>query len=285
MKSVLLAALAAVLLAMLAQAGARTDAWPLHIGSRGPRVAAVQWLLSGHCPNKFAPRCGGKVKPTLGTYTKGIYGTKTLAAARAMKYRLGWPDPYWRDGKTGPYFIEIMEGKRTRPIKWVALAQQRLLLVEPGISPMATKIKALAISQLGVSEYPSNSNRGPCISYPCSRNTPRPSYQASTGQYNVAWCASWIQWLLWQTGYGRIADRTAGVLYLETWARWHNFLSAKPHVGSLVTYLDDGGHVGVIMRVTASGYVEASGNSHNAVRETWHPWNYRLRVFINLPGI
>ena len=52
MKKVLLAVLAALLLCGPASAG-RHDALPLHQGSAGPRVAALQWLLAGHRPNVF----------------------------------------------------------------------------------------------------------------------------------------------------------------------------------------------------------------------------------------
>lgn len=280
MKKVLVAVLAALILCGPAWAR-RHDNYPLHPGSAGPRVAALQWLLGGHRPNVFT-----KVKGTYKGKPSGYFGANTSKAVYAYKYRIGYPTRYLtakRKYQAGNYFIELLLGKRHRTKEMVALAARRVSgLVEPGVSPMALKLRLLAVSQLGVTESPWGCNCGPHISYSVNRY---PAYEASTGAYYAAWCASWIQWLLWQSGYGRIADNSAGVLYIENWAQRHGYLSAKPHVGSLVAYLDDGGHIGMVMKVTASGYSEASGNSDNRVQETWHPWNYRLRVFINLPGI
>jgi hypothetical protein len=243
-------------------------------------VAALQWLLAGHKPNIFT-----KVKGTYKGKPNGYFGENTAKAVYAYKWRLGYPTRYLtkkRKYQAGVLFVDLLLGKRHRTKEMVALAARRLQQVEPGISDRAQKLRTLIQSQLGVSESPWGCNCGPHISYSVNQY---PAYEASTGAFYAAWCASFVQWALWQSGYGRIADNSAGVLYIENWAQYHGYLASKPHVGSLVAYLDDGGHIGVIMKVTASGYMEASGNSGNAVRETWHPWNYRLRVFINLPGI
>jgi hypothetical protein len=271
----------------------RHDLYPLHIGSSGPNVCELRYLLRDPAPkqNVFhvhvkgtykGPLCSKK-HPELGYLgrsfaTTGIY---------AYKYRLGYPSRYNSKAKpiAGKAFINLLRGRAHRTKEMVALAQQRLRLVESGMTAMAAKIKALEVSQLGVTENPWNSNGGPHISYPWPTHGGYPSYQSATGAYWAAWCASFQVWAFHQAGYGWIGDRSAGVLYIEDWARRHGYLASKPHAGSLVAYLDDGGHIGFIARVTASGYSEISGNTSNAVHETWHPWNYRLRVFINLPGV
>lgn len=253
----------------------------LHVGAADARVCGVKWMISGphgHRPNVFTVR---------GTYTRPLhpgcnYAGKTWGAAvAAYKYRLGYPKRFVKP-VAGPYFFALLRGSKHRPLLWVALAQRRAKPIIAGPSAFALKIRALALSQLGVHEIPDNSNRGPRISYTSGGFGP---YQGSTGAYGAAWCASFVQWLLQRVGYGTIADRSAGVLYIEGWAHARHFVQAPVRVGSLVAYLDDGGHIGVVTKVTASGYVEVSGNTSNAVRQTWHPWNYRLRVFINLPRI
>lgn len=278
-------------IAPAATAPTRNDALPLHGGSSGPRVAAVQWLVSGHRPNVFT-----KVKPTLKVYTKGIYGSRTKAAVQAYKYRIGFPAkgqcPSTRAVSTvtntaGKRFFDILLGHKQRPICWVALAQQRIKIVVPGASKMALAIKSLEVAQLGVHEVPSNSNRGPCISYTCRLGTLGyfGPYQGSTGAYGLAWCASFQQWAFGARGPGYFANRSALVSYIEHWAQQRGYLNAKAKVGSLVAFLDDGGHMGYVTKVLASGYVTIEGNASNSVKQVYHPWNDRLRVFINLPGV
>lgn len=279
MKRGLVAAVLAALVVCAPAQATRHDRLPLHPGSAGPRVAALQWLLAGHRPNVF-----NKVKGTYKGKPNGYFGTRTARAVYAYKYRLGYPARYNRKARpvAGSYFFALLLGRKHRTKEMVALAARRLKLVVPGATPMALKIKALAISQLGVTEQPYGSNRGPRISYPVGS---RPSYQAATGAYGAPWCASFDQWLLWQAGYGRIASDSAGVYFIEDWARAHGFLNSKAKVGSFVAFLDDGGHIGYVTKVLGSGYVTVEGNSRNSVRQVFHPWNDRLRVFINLPGV
>jgi hypothetical protein len=288
----LIALLAATALSAPASAAVRHDAFPLHAGSTGTRVAAAQWLVSGHRPNVFT-----KVKPTLKHYTPGVYGARTKSAVVAYKFRIGYPAKGQCGAKTttlvptvGRYFFDLLEGRKQRPICWVALAQQRVQLVVPGASPLALKIKAWEIDQLGTHEVPDRSNRGPRISY-APAGWPFAPYQAATGAYGAAWCASLQQDAFEIAGAGTFADRSAGVLYIEAWAHDHGYLNAKAKVGALVAFLDDGGHIGYIVKVLASGYVTVEGNAGGSrfhggqVMQVYHPWNDRLRVFIYLPGV
>lgn len=262
----------------------RHDGYPLHAGSHGQRVQDLQWLLGGHRPYVFS-----KVKPTYRWKPNGAYGARTKHAVKAMKYRIGYPAAGQCSHKrstvtdtAGSTFTLILEGKLQRPICWVAVAQLRIQLVEPGVSPAAWKIKELELSQLGTAEIPAGSNRGPRISYTSAGYGP---YQGATGAFGLAWCASFQQWAFSTVTGATFADRSAGVLYIEAWAQRHGYLNAKAKVGSLVAFLDDGGHIGYVSKVLASGYVALEGNSGDAVRQVFHPWNYRLRVFINIPGV
>lgn len=267
---VALAVLAASLaLPAIASGATRHDAYPLHAGSTGPRVAGLQWMLSGHRPNVFR-----QVKPTLHHYTPGVFGARTKAAVVAYKFRLGYPPKLIRP-VAGRYFIALLRGK-PRPVAWVALAQKRLKAVVPGASPLALKIKAVEVSQLGVSEN-TGYNRGTTVD----------AYSRYFGlPLGLAWCEIFQQWSFAHAGYRPpFADRSFAVFYTVEWARQHGFLNAKAKVGALVAFLGDQGHIGYVVKVLASGYVTVEGNSSNRVQQVYHPWNDRLRVFIWLPGV
>lgn len=272
-----------VMLALAPAANAAPNSWPLHPGSHGPKTAALQWLLAGHKPNVYA------VQPTFHVKVNGGFGARTKSAVVIYKNRIGYPKAGQCGAKTsmvvaetGPQFFAILEGKKARPLCWIGLAQKRTRIVVPGATKLALKIKALEVSQIGIREIPDGSNRGPHISQPWPGY---PSYQSVTGAVAAPWCASFQQWAFSQSGDGTFADRSAGVLYIESWAHQHGYVDATANVGSLVAFLDDGGHIGYVVKVMAAGYVSLEGNSNNSVREVYHPWNDRLRVFIDLPGV
>lgn len=80
---------------------------------------------------------------------------------------------------------------------------------------------ALAQSQLGVSESPKGSNRGPALAKYFAADNYKPG--AKDGGY--AWCAAWICWLLqtWmeagaKTRFRFIAPRTPSAFGLIDWA-------------------------------------------------------------------
>jgi len=275
-----LTALAVLLAFVLApSAGAKTVT--LHPGSTGPRVADLQWLLSGHRPNVFT-----KVKPTLVHYTRGTFGTaagRTGSAVFAYKYRLGYPAKY--NSKThpiaGPYFFNLLLGHTPWKVSWAALASTRLKAVEPGATAWALKVKAYEVTQLGVMEVGDNSGRQVNI------------YQSATGAYNAAWCASFQQYAFLHVGYGTIADRSAGVFYIERYARDHHLVKghpgstavwAKPKVGRLVAFMDGQGHIGYVVKVTASGFSYIAGNDGNGVHERFLNLGARPTAFLSWPG-
>jgi hypothetical protein len=78
----LLVAVAASLTLAAPSLAARHDSLPLHPGSAGPRVAALQWLLAGHRPAAY--RFG-----YLHTRPTGYFGRRTKVALRKTK----WPAP------------------------------------------------------------------------------------------------------------------------------------------------------------------------------------------------
>jgi hypothetical protein len=250
----------------------------LHAGSHGQRVKDLQWLLAGHAPNTFS-----SIKPTFHWKPNGSFGPRTAAAVKQYKWKLGYPGKLVRP-IAGPYFFELLTGKAHRPIRWVALAAHRLSIVAHQPTAIALRIKALEVSQLGVAEVPLGSNRGPQVAI----------YQRATGAYGLAWCVSFQQWSFLTGGYGTFAYDTASVYYAVDWAQPRGLLRAQPKVGAIVAFIDydsaghripGTGHMGYVVKTTASGFVYVAGNDGNAVREHFLPNGTRSHVFIYLPGL
>jgi hypothetical protein len=311
---ILLAVLVTVMLAVGGNAASRKtaakapacpaarQAFPLHAktahakASCGQHVADLQWLLHGGKPYVFK-----QVKPTFKGRPNGSYGALTKHDVLAMKFRIGYPKlgqcgaktTLLRDTTTR-YFFLILEGRAVRPRCWIALAAERVKgAVRTGATATALKIQQLEVSQLGVHEIPDGSNRGPCISLTCtiSGHAYGP-YQGSTGAFGAAWCASFAQWALGSvTGHGMPAPLPAYVPSIAAWAQQHNYLAAKPRVGSFSIYLSrdlqlvNAFHIGYVVRVTASGVQTIEGNEGNAVRELWRPFATNRMVYVNVPGV
>jgi hypothetical protein len=294
LRPAVIAAACLLVLAPGAQAKTRPDAWNLHPGSHGTRVKNLQWLLAGGKPYAFS-----EVKPTFKQPPNGAYGARTKSSVLSMKYRVGYPRKGQCGAKadlvvpsTGPQFFAILEGKQKRPACWVSLAAARVrAIVAAQPSKTALAVKAWEISQLGVSEQPDGSNRGPRISYSADGVT---AYQASTGAYGAAWCVSFQQAAFIHIGYGHFADDTAGVYYAADYYAARNMTFAKPKVGSLVafiTYNSRGqrvpgtGHMGLVVAVQANSFTYTAGNDSNGVREHTIPDGSRPYLFIRLPNV
>jgi hypothetical protein len=253
---------------------------PIHrLGSHGPKVAKLQDLLGGRAGYVFTA-----VKPTFTHPANGLFGARTAAAVTAMKWRLGYPKPLVRP-IAGTFLFALLEGTKTRPAFWVALAASRLRAVEV-VKPtaIALKIKAYEISQLGVLEIPLGSNNGPQVRI----------YQADTGAFGEAWCVSFQQHSFRVGGYGHFADDTASVYHAVDYFAARSELHAKPKVGALVLFVDydaagqripGTGHAGYVVRVGASWYVSVEGNQANGVHEVFHHLGDRGNVFAELPGV
>lgn len=278
-----LAAVTATTTAGSAHAARRHDQLPLHLGSAGSRVTALQWMLSGkhgHRPNVFTVAGTFHGKPT------GYFGRRTAAAVYAYKYRLGYPAK-WNSKRhpiAGALFFKLLEGHRTRPATWVRNAAARVTAITPGATNLALAIKAYEISQLGVNEQPLGSNWGSQVAV----------YQADTGAYHAAWCVSFTQHSFRVGGYGHFADDTASVYYAVDWAAARNYLHATPKVGAIVAFIDydryghripGTGHMGTVVKLTASGFSYIAGNDANGVNERYITFGARPYVFVWLPGV
>ena len=260
------AVVAALALAAPANA-ARHDLFPLHPGSAGPRVAAVQWLLGGHRPSVYKLR-------TFKGNPNGYFGARTKSAVKRMKWRLGWPSP------VTPYasqrFIRIMSGRQPRPLGYVIRATRRLEQIRRNLiaGTWPARLVAAARSQLG----------RPCgFDYECWGANWGPlvkQYQATTGAYRAPWCVSFQQWVREHAGYPPVANRSAGVFYLVDYARWHGWIRAQARPGYLVAFMDRLGHIGLVERVTPAGFYSLEGNASNDVLRRYHPFGERPVVFI-----
>jgi hypothetical protein len=238
---VLAAVLAVVCVAAPSAAAARcNDRWELHPGSCGQRVKDLQWLLGGHKPNAFT-----EVKATFKGEPNGAYGARTKLAVTSWKYRIGYPRKGQCGAKTdlvnanvGPQFFAILRGTQKRPACWIALVSGRLKAIAAA-TPTARALawRQLLISWLGISESPAGSNRGPCISYACTRAGHVFSIQSSTGAYGAAWCVSTQQEAAEFVGYGHFAQNTAGVYFAIDYYAARGLVFAKPKVGSLVAFI------------------------------------------------
>ncbi len=104
--------LAAGTLAALVLAGAAHPAVkaPLEPGNNGRRVCDAQWLLSGH--NALHIRTYRY--PLVGKPAGCLYGPRTVAATREMKYRLGYPAGKI-DGRFGRNLRDLLLGKTKLP--------------------------------------------------------------------------------------------------------------------------------------------------------------------------
>lgn len=270
----------------------RHDQFPLHEGSAGPNCALAKYLERVPRPkqNVFT-QIRGTYLPKNGM---GGYCNKALADATvAYKWRLGYPRQ-WVKPVVGRYFIDLLTGKKKRPVDWVRVAAGRLKAIEEATpTPVALRWKAQLVAWLGIHETYSNS--GPCISSSCTwRGKTYAAIQSSTGAYHAAWCVSTEQQAGILAGYGTFADRTAGVYYAVDYANARGWLSAKAKFASLVAFITlnsrgqrvvGTGHMGFVTKVTSTGFSYIAGNDGNAVREHFITYGSRRYVFIRLPGV
>jgi hypothetical protein len=257
------------ILALLASGVSAATAKPLQhealrLGDHGPRVKDIQWLLSGHKPSVYR----NSIHPYGGKIT-GRYDLRTQRAVRAAKYQLGYPMRSV-DGRAGHQLSQFLLGRRARPLSWIGVVSTRRHSAIAGQTACSRREVTLAVSQLGAHEVPWHSNRGPRVHV----------YQHVTGAYGLPWCASFVQWVLLNSGVGTIANRSAGVFYIVNWAHQHTMLHSVPKPGALVAYLSQLGHIGVVEKVTKTGFFTIEGNSGDAVRRRFHPTGYAHTVFI-----
>lgn len=249
-----------------------------HVYQTGKTVKGLQWLLQGRKPSKRHIK----------TYTgrvNGRYDHATSLAVKRMKWKLGWPDRLVNGRYAGRAFFAIVKGKRALPLQYMGIRSKRLaaaklaydkqLAQAAAQTTCAQKLIKIASGEIGVTENPWGSNRGARVS----------TYQSVTGAYGAAWCVSFYQWVLRGAGKGPIADRTAGVFYLEHWAQSRGWVHARPVVGAGVSFMSGSGHqAAVVTAVTSSGFYTIEGNHNNGVYKVFRRFGDHNPVFVYIPG-
>lgn len=153
---------------------------------------------------------------------------------------------------------ENLHARGLLPLKYVdgTLNSRTQVLLIPPLSP-ADKAVAYALSQQGVHESPWGSNRGNDVH----------RYQSSTGEYNVAWCASFF-WYCWQkAGYKGATSAGAWNTTDNYGTRIHGIDNAKP--GDGISFNIGDGHIGMYLSHTKYMVKTCDGNTNDqvAVRE------------------
>jgi hypothetical protein len=232
-------------------------------------------LAAGNKPSvyrgkQFAPLKGGK--------PNCYFGPRTATAVVKLKRALGYPD-HLLTPRADRHLVEILTGKRARPVGYVARAARRQAALVKARNPIAgtyaERVIQLARRELGCEEW-GGTNNSTCVR----------RYQYYTGAYYAPWCVSFTQAIYSWAGVGTFANRSAGVFYVVGYARQRGWLRSQPKPGYLVAFMDRLGHIGIVERVTSSGFYSIEGNASNRVLRRWHPFsNHRPKVYIAVPGI
>lgn len=124
------------------------------------------------------------------------------------------------------------------------------------------KILAAARNEIGVKEYPANSNK---VKY----NTWYYGKEVSGEKY--PWCAAFQCWLFNQVGMSKLfydGEKTAYCPALETWARKNNMWKTTGQKGDLILFdftgKGEAGHIGIVEEVNSSQYTTIEGNTSSS---------------------
>jgi hypothetical protein len=144
-----------------------------------------------------------------------------------------------------------------------------------------------ALTQVGVKESPPDSNSGPRVRI----------YQAVTGAFRAAWCASFVQWSFCAVGYKQpLLGRSAYVPYILDTARRYGWVVSKAAPGDLACYDWEGDgvcdHIGIVKTkpdvhgtFTAVEGNTTVGNDSNGGEVMVRSRNVaQVRGFIRVPG-
>jgi len=115
----------------------------------------------------------------------------------------------------------------------------------------------IALSQVGVTEHPPNSNSGRQVE----------EYQHATGLGGTGWpwCVAFVSWVHMRAQGKKWAYRGAGVYDMEHWLsrrkRLKSVYKYKPIAGDIVTYSYGNGHTGLYIRTRGSYIETVEGNT------------------------
>lgn len=118
---------------------------------------------------------------------------------------------------------------------------------------MSAKVVTVAQSQIGNSEQPHGSNRGPEVDL----------YLASVGiNFAAAWCAAFVYWCHQQAGISGV-PKTGGVL--DMWNKAADNRVTQPQPGDVVIFDYGGGkgHTGIVEAVSGDTLTTIEGNTND----------------------
>lgn len=147
---------------------------------------------------------------------------------------------------------------------------------------LAEKVVAVAAGEVGMTEYPPNSNKVKYNTWFYGREVSGASYP---------WCCAFVCWVFDQAGCLGLLRRTGGCTTLMNWFKSRGRLvparEAKP--GDVVFYQFDkdayADHVGIVEKVNKSGVTAVEGNTSatsndngGAVMRRGRKWNVIMAV-------
>lgn len=118
---------------------------------------------------------------------------------------------------------------------------------------MSQSVVVVAQSQLGISEQPHGSNKGPEVD----------QYLLSVGiTFPAAWCAAFVYWCFKQAGISGV-PKTGGVL--DMWNKAPNNRVTYPQPGDVVIFDYGGGkgHTGIVESVDDDKLTTIEGNTND----------------------
>jgi len=131
---------------------------------------------------------------------------------------------------------------------------------KPPAKPQPTVVQRIveeAHSLLGIHEVPPGSNQGPDVR----------RIQSATGAYGAPWCVSTVQYIVRAVTGKTIADDTANVYYLASYAGSHGWVKPRPVNAGPVCYHVGAGHAGTVVQVLDQWrFYAVEGNEADAVR-------------------
>lgn len=122
----------------------------------------------------------------------------------------------------------------------------------PGENPMSRKVVEIAASQVGVSEQPKGSNRGPEVD----------QYLQAVGiRFPAPWCAAFVVWCHNRAGIE--IPRTGGVLDLWNKSAANRVNEPQPGDVMILDYGKGKGHTGIVESVAGDLVHTIEGNTND----------------------
>ena len=257
------------------------------IGERSRTACDAIWLLKGKRPSIYrSKRFSVYTRPLVEDRRGRCLFTKPAGlATKRVKFRLGYPAGYIRP-TFGRKLRSYLVGDKRRPIACrrgkadpcKELATRRAALEIKRARQLCAgegRLLRTARREIGVHESPWGLNCGRRVRY----------YQSSTGAYCAAWCVSFGQKMLQASGFSTIANRSAGVFYVVSYANRAGWLNSMPKPGRFVAFMEGSGHFGIVESVTPRGFSTIEGNANNSVMRRFYRHGSRRVLFINVPGV